>query len=711
MFKNESKRNGLTKDLNLKRFSDRVFALAIFLVFIIALISFYQFNRLSKANNWVMHTYEVILTANNSINYFNFIEAKQRQYILFNDMDSLQIYYLYTKKLDSTLLQLSKLTIDNPGQQIRIRNYIKDIHERLQLFNQAIDLQKQNRYSTEQKNRIFSLGKVLSNEIVEAANEIVSQEKLLLQERNFALLNEINLINLLVTTGQILSIIFLLVAFIISRRHLHNLAKMEYTTKNLSKQLWGIIESANDMISVVDSDYRYVIFNEVYRKEFKKLFKIDVKIGESVANIFADLPEVRDKLLSTWQESLAGDTTIKTLNYPLDDVINTYEITPSLIKTDDNEVIGALHIIRNITERIKEQQALRISYEQLHLASEDLKNKNEKITLILEMSDILLITDSVEELNIIIPKYCNKILGFSSGNFYIMRASKDILEIGGKWGEPSINTEIFSPNQCWSLRLGRIHRSTLKGNDLLCGHVQAMKDKSIGYVCVPLRAQNEVFGLLYIEFDMSGKTQLSDTERLLLNAFAEVIALALSNIRLRDNLRYQSIRDPLTNLYNRRYLEEFLSRQLFLALREKVPITVLMFDLDHFKRINDVHGHDAGDMVLKEFGRLLLKFVRRSDLATRFGGEEFVVILYNADKHNGKKRAEEIREAVSHLNMKYGNQDIHVTVSIGMSSFPENSREGKALIDLADKALYTAKKAGRNQVVHYDEILVEGITT
>ncbi|HSW70741.1 MAG TPA: sensor domain-containing diguanylate cyclase, partial [Gammaproteobacteria bacterium] len=291
-----------------------------------------------------------------------------------------------------------------------------------------------------------------------------------------------------------------------------------------------------------------------------------------------------------------------------------------------------------------------------------------------------------------------------SGNFYIMRPSKDILEINGQWGNPSIKTEVFTQNQCWALRLGRIHHSTLKPKELICAHVEPVLDKNLGYMCLPLRAKNEVFGLLYLEFDISENQCLSGTENLLITAFAEVMALALANVRLRDNLQYQSIRDPLTNLYNRRYLEDFLSRQLFLAAREETPLAVLMMDLDHFKRINDVHGHEAGDLVLKEFSRLLLTFVRRSDLATRYGGEEFVVIFYNSDKAGGMKRAEEIRDAVSHSNLKYGNQDIHLTVSIGVSSFPENAKDEKELLDRADKALYAAKKNGRNKVVHYDDI-------
>lgn len=704
MFKKELGKDSSRKEKFLKKFSDRIFILAVSLIILIAIFTFYQFNKLTKTNKWVTHTYEVILTTNNSMYFFNYLEVKQREYLLFNDADALQEFNLNIKKINSSLKQLTNLVAGNPMQLKRVQYYRQAIKERINLYNQAIKLKQANKYTDTEKNKLFSQGKILSRVIDNISKEIAGHENLLLQERNEKLIKEINIIDYIVIFGQLLSVLFLLAAFFVSRTQFYRRLDMEKSRIALMTQFRSIIEGANDMIAAVNYKHQFIIFNEVYRTEFKKLFGKNVELGKSIEEILADQPKSRNDLLINWEKSLSGDNTVKTVHFPIDGIMNTYEITPSLIKTEEGVHLGALHIIRNITERIKEQQELRNSYNQLNEATEDLKNKNNKITLLLEMSDILLVTDSMDELNVVIPTYGNKILNFSSGNFYIMHPSKDILEISGHWGTPAVNTDIFTHNQCWGLRLGRIHYSTLKDNNLLCTHVKVVADKELGYVCLPLRAQNEVFGVLYIEYDISNNRYLSDTEKILMSAFAEVMALALANVRLRDSLRYQSIRDPLTTLFNRRYLEEFLTNQLFLAQRENIPVTVLILDLDHFKRVNDIHGHDAGDIVLKEFSRLLVKFIRRSDLATRFGGEEFVVTLYNANKQMGFKRADEIREAVSHLNIKYGNQDIHVSVSIGMSSFPENAKEGKELIELADKALYAAKKNGRNRVIHYDDI-------
>jgi diguanylate cyclase (GGDEF)-like protein len=181
--------------------------------------------------------------------------------------------------------------------------------------------------------------------------------------------------------------------------------------------------------------------------------------------------------------------------------------------------------------------------------------------------------------------------------------------------------------------------------------------------------------------------------------------LALANVRLRENLRHQSIRDPLTSLYNRRYLEDFLFKQLHQAERSNVPLCVLMFDLDHFKKINDTYGHDAGDAALKEFGRILQSDIRVSDVASRYGGEEFMVVLYDADAAAAKARADSIREAFSMAQIRYGAQIIGpLSVSIGIAEFPKDGKTLEILIETADRALYYAKNNGRNQSVFFSDI-------
>jgi diguanylate cyclase (GGDEF)-like protein len=166
------------------------------------------------------------------------------------------------------------------------------------------------------------------------------------------------------------------------------------------------------------------------------------------------------------------------------------------------------------------------------------------------------------------------------------------------------------------------------------------------------------------------------------------------------NLHTQAVTDPLTRLVNRRYLAEFLPRELIRTQRTGNSLAVLMIDLDHFKRINDTFGHDAGDLVLTHVARLLMAHIRGSDIACRYGGEEFVLVLPDTTLEGAHRRAEEIRAAVQGLNLRHQGKALDpVTVSIGLALYPEHAAGPDALIRIADEALYEAKAAGRNRVV------------
>jgi diguanylate cyclase (GGDEF)-like protein len=169
---------------------------------------------------------------------------------------------------------------------------------------------------------------------------------------------------------------------------------------------------------------------------------------------------------------------------------------------------------------------------------------------------------------------------------------------------------------------------------------------------------------------------------------------------LREVLRTQSIRDPLTNLYNRRYMEESLDRELSRAVRKHTPLSLMLIDVDHFKRFNDTFGHEAGDIVLRSLGHLLQSQLRSEDIVCRFGGEEFVVILPDAPLDGARQRGEQLREATKELITEFRGQTLgRVTLSIGISTFPAHGGTGATLVEAADAALYRAKKEGRDCVV------------
>jgi diguanylate cyclase (GGDEF)-like protein len=189
-------------------------------------------------------------------------------------------------------------------------------------------------------------------------------------------------------------------------------------------------------------------------------------------------------------------------------------------------------------------------------------------------------------------------------------------------------------------------------------------------------------------------------KRQMVETMADHIALALSNLTLMDTLREQAIHDSLTGLFNRRYMEETLKRELSRAARKNVPLGIIMLDLDHFKQFNDTFGHSAGDALLRELGVFLQSHIRGEDIACRQGGEEFMLILPEASLDNTRKRAEQLGEEVKHLNVQYRGQSLGaVTLSIGVAVFPDHGLTVDSLLQSADSALYRAKKAGRDRVM------------
>jgi len=545
----------------------------------------------------------------------------------------------------------------------------------------------------------------LSNQIKSVAQEIKSVELVLLNERNQAAIHSAKITNIAIISGRIVSMCCLIIAFILANKELSRSFTAENSKKNIESQLKSILEGATDMIAAVDNNYRYIMFNEAYAREFKRLFGKPIAIGMTLDEVLTDSPTAKNKLIKQWKESLKGGEFIRNIEFEINKELNVYEITSSLIKNENNEINGAVHIIRNITKHVQEQLELKESYKKLNEGIQALQDKNEQISLLVEMSDIMLACSSQKELCHVMKKYCQRMLHFASGYLYVMHPSKNYLETAVSWGSPNTPETMFTPDDCWAIRLGKMHQVGSSHNELICNHVSVSGEKILSFICIPLMAQNDIYGLLYLEIPQEPATEFSQNQQLLITAFSELTALAFANVRLRENLRYQSMRDPLTGLYNRRYLEDFLLKQTHQSERTKSSISLLMLDLDHFKKINDTYGHDAGDVALKELGKILQEDIRVGDVAARYGGEEFIVAFYNTDEKTSKARAENIRQAVSGLQIKYGAQEVGpLTISIGISIYPTHGRTSTELIEAADKALYFAKANGRNKIVLFSDI-------
>jgi diguanylate cyclase (GGDEF)-like protein len=329
----------------------------------------------------------------------------------------------------------------------------------------------------------------------------------------------------------------------------------------------------------------------------------------------------------------------------------------------------------------------------LRAHSVELERRTRTIDLLGRMANRLPGSKGEQEFVKVIERFVPQILPGARGTLYVLGNSQTLLRRIGEWNDPNGSAAEFAPSECWGIRRGHPHAITDASNDIVCPHVNA--EQLTGYRCLPLVAQGETVGLFYVE-QQQDDTVINDQD---LHALSETIGLSLANLRLQEKLRNQSIRDPLTDLFNRRYLEESLELECSRAERSKDPIAVVMLDVDHFKRFNDTFGHDAGDVVLKHIGEILKRSVRQGDVACRFGGEEFVVVLPGTGAAEAFEVAERVRQSVQKLEVVYRNQSLgRSTVSLGVAVYPVAGETPAELIEAADQALYTAKNAGRDLV-------------
>lgn len=349
-------------------------------------------------------------------------------------------------------------------------------------------------------------------------------------------------------------------------------------------------------------------------------------------------------------------------------------------------------------EKLKEELFERERYqEELKKVYNDLEKHHLQIYLLSDMNERIQVCHSLEETHSVITYYLRQLFPDSSGALYMFNKPNSNVEALVRWGEPLPKVETFSQDDCWSLRQSKIHVVKDLENELVCNHC---KDSADGpYLCVPMIAYGDVMGLLYIQF-IPGATDIPDSlQQLSLNA-SEQLALALANLKLHEALMEQSVRDPLTGLYNRRFMQESLERELTQAERTGNKVGIIMLDIDHFKNFNDTHGHAAGDTVLQNVSNFLQDTIRSFDIVCRYGGEEFIIILPDIKEDTLMQRAEEIRKGISRLDILHRNEKLdNLTVSLGVSISPKHGSLMDELINAADAALYKAKSSGRNCVI------------
>lgn len=401
-------------------------------------------------------------------------------------------------------------------------------------------------------------------------------------------------------------------------------------------------------------------------------------------------PDDRDRCLETIHSAMSAHRPME-LTYRLQNRDGDYSWMLDKSRPcygDDGRFLGYVGATIDISERRAMEEALARSNAELRRANQD----SDRLRA---MNDHLLVCRNAEEINAVLLHFAPKLFGDSHGAIFIINESRSLMEAVVQWGDCEIENTAFVREDCWALRQGKEHRVTLQ-EGVACAHLSDIPRHD--YMCIPLIAHGDVLGSLYLSCQ-SGDEDFIESRYRFARTATENLSLALSSFKLREALRYQSARDPLTKLFNRRYMMESLEREIARARRRGQSIAVVMIDIDHFKQFNDTHGHLAGYAALKAVGKTLMRNLRTEDIACRYGGEEFLLVLTDIDEKNALRRVEELRQAIAGLNIEFQNRSLGLfTMSAGIALYPAHGEDTDTLLERADQALYKAKHEGRDRV-------------
>lgn len=362
----------------------------------------------------------------------------------------------------------------------------------------------------------------------------------------------------------------------------------------------------------------------------------------------------------------------------------------TLLRDETGLMVGTVAINRDISERKHTEWLLQAVNSRLEQAIVEARRRTAEVTQINQMHDLLQVCQNRSEAAEVISLRLAAIFPEHSGYLAVRQVGSPILELLSRWGNQHPSRTTFSTEECWALRRGQLHTAIAPDGGPRCRHIAGPRTAS--YCCLPLSVQGEIYGVLHIAGTAQPRTEL-------LISVGDAIKLALANIDLREALRDQATHDPLTGLFNRRYLEVTLPRELHRARREDGELCVAMIDIDHFKHFNDRYGHDAGDALLREVAWVFRAGLRKSDIACRYGGEEFLLVLPGSTLVDTAQRLEQICELVRGLQIDFHGRRLgSVSISVGIAALTTDASAAD-LLHTADEALYAAKRAGRDRVV------------
>ena len=466
----------------------------------------------------------------------------------------------------------------------------------------------------------------------------------------------------------------------------------EAEIKKAHNYLNNVLDNTAEAIGIVDRHGVVKKWNkaseEIYGYSFEELQ------GKPAFDLYADKDELAKMLIQLRREGF-----IRSYEIPMkrkDGSTFPCSLSVKVLRDAEGNNMGSVTVARDLTEVKDNLEKLQSANVKLQALVDESNQRNRNMTLLQEMSDVFQSCQTSGETYSAIAHFAPKFFPDYAGALYILNGAKDLFELTAVWGDASAVEMAFGQDECWSLRRTRAYLVPDSKETMNCRHVSG--DLPGSYLCVPMMAQGEIMGIFHLQKPTTERPDQMQVISQFATTVAEAMALALANLKLRETLRNQAIRDALTGLFNRRYLEETMERELSRNKRQGTPLGVIMLDLDHFKEYNDTYGHNFGDELLVALGQLIQDQVRREDIACRFGGEEFLLMMPGAPLEVTLQRAQELNQAVKQLHTSSSSLK-PITISAGVAIYPNNGSTAKDVIRAADAALYRAKAEGRDRVV------------
>jgi diguanylate cyclase (GGDEF)-like protein/PAS domain S-box-containing protein len=664
-------------------------------IILIAVAQYKSMNTLGLSGQWVSHSTRTIREIAATASMAKTAESEAREFLLTGDPASLRMMKESVASANRHEREVRLLTADNPRQQRRLDNLEALLAERFKALEELV-LMRGSLGAGAAAQIVRNAGTPLAAAIESLSWELQNEEYSLLEARSSALDEDTARARVGRAIAAAFSLLLLAAASVVIRLDGRRRRKLETELQHEKDLFTTLMDTLPDRVYFKDPESRFLRINAAKGRRLG-LANVTEAIGKSDADYYGPEQAARARAdeIEVFQtgRALIDKEELETTTGGLKEWVMSTKLP---MVDGDGTIVGTFGISRDITASKRAEQELESANSKLTGWNDQLELRNRESVLLGEMGELLQTCVNEEEAEKILSRFATNLWPALAGALSMINASRNSVEIAAGWGDSSALAAVFLPEDCWALRRGRPHGSALSYGQILCAHIE--QGFTGAFVCVPVMAHGEVLGVLHL-LRPDGH-ELDESELRLAEMQAERMGLAIANLRLREALKAQSIRDPLTGLFNRRYMEETFERELYRADRDGNTIGTIMLDVDHFKQFNDTFGHDGGDAILKEFSQLLLTRTRKEDIVCRYGGEEFLIVLPGASLDDTHYRAESLLAAIRNITVVSRGRELgHVSASMGVALYPNHGNTMGLLIRAADDALYQAKAHGRDCIM------------